>query len=80
MIIFPYINEKERRTLCVYVCIYGISNIYFLLKDLILFHFLIISFDVSGLCNQIVSSLMTGITFSPLQHPPIKNIFHSRGD
>lgn len=36
--------------------------IYFLLKDMILCHVLITSFEVFGLCTQIVSSLMEGIT------------------
>lgn len=61
MIVFLYMRGKEREgALC--VCIYGISSIYFLLKDMILCHFLITSFEVFGLCTQIVSSLMEGIT------------------
>lgn len=63
LIIFPYMREKEKGTWGVCVCICGISGICFLLKDMTLYHFLIISFGMFGLCNRIAGSLMAGVLY-----------------
>jgi len=60
MIVFLYMRDKERG-LCVYVFMEFPVYI-FLLKDMILCHVLVTSFEVFGLCTQIMSSLIEGIT------------------
>ena len=60
MIVFLYMRDKERG-LCVYVFM-EFPVCIFLLKDMILCHVLVTSFEVFGLCTQIMSSLIEGIT------------------